>query len=987
MKDEYVFKPVSFAEVCKFIEKQNSSKLKNAMKQILSVGILLFPTYITKISGAPNSFVTDIATGATIVGAGVSKIISDAVHDLLPIRPDKNFSTNNYLKVQTAYYLCFFAAFFESVIENVTFEGYEDIWKDFPIVAFGDQCEIVTEDIPKDDEIMYLSVGNNEQLKYCFNVLNKQFKKHFFSLGFIDQLGEDADVQKEYYMDIFASIPDKALEKFEQFIFQLSTEYPYVRHWISMKSFNELNTQFLELPKIVAEHVLDSIKEDKEKINIFKKELYQRNGDRYFYFFEDEQCLVDDMFTLSNYFIKDVENMNEKQPVRSLEYIMNLAVQQHFVLITGSYGSGKTVLLKKLYLEYRRHGLNVYAFEAKDLIDIVTKKSADDFCEFFECLCGKDETCAVLIDALDDLNIPNTDRSERSLLEFFIDKMFSCIRKNQKIVFIISSRQYAYINDNKEDSVAEKIYCLGPEGMQMKIISSETFSAEAVSVWIDHYPFKNCISVNKKIIKESNRRIVSALQNPLFLYVFMKQYEKTQKLEVNEGYYYYYEQFINHTIQGKYRNESSLGAEVIVDKVEKYRDLLQKIAFDILNKNSSKINDIINPLKLEDEEPVLAEELQKYKFYLTFDDFSKATAECFKQLQSESIDNANFLNCYFLKAVNNTVFFLDANILFTLAAERIYAQLGSLTKKNTFEISDLDKLDVIDFYPQIIDYIIYKLRSLNVQKDFREYLRSFVLNKDIRNRIDISGKSNKQLRETFAQILMMYILFFKTNRSSLANEYNHIFKEMMYYVNAYKTYSHDFRDNKEMYPVERYFMRSTLKNLLLKRVNLTSFNFKESVIEDGHFFQCKFDDTNFINANMKGKTEFVLCEFEKSDLLFIKNEQSDQMVFKDCQIKQLVLKVRKCRFLRCFIQKLDIDLSDLESLKFDDCVIEKLIFNGNKPNAGTVIEFNSCIFKSPIDFREYAGKINIKTKCCYVGTGQLFQNISKGRVINPEKIM
>ena len=111
MNDEYVFKPVSFAEVCNYIEKQNNSKLKDALKHILSVGVLLFPAYITQISGVPSSLVTDIATGATLVGAGVGKIIVDTVHELLQVRPDKNCNTNNFLKAETAYYLCFFLLF------------------------------------------------------------------------------------------------------------------------------------------------------------------------------------------------------------------------------------------------------------------------------------------------------------------------------------------------------------------------------------------------------------------------------------------------------------------------------------------------------------------------------------------------------------------------------------------------------------------------------------------------------------------------------------------------------------------------------------------------------------------------------------------------------------------------------------------------------------------------------------------------------------
>ena len=75
------FTPVSFAEVYKYIDKTENKRLQAAMRHIIGIGCLLFPVYIMKISGIPEPVIADIATGATLAGAGVGKIIGDAVRD------------------------------------------------------------------------------------------------------------------------------------------------------------------------------------------------------------------------------------------------------------------------------------------------------------------------------------------------------------------------------------------------------------------------------------------------------------------------------------------------------------------------------------------------------------------------------------------------------------------------------------------------------------------------------------------------------------------------------------------------------------------------------------------------------------------------------------------------------------------------------------------------------------------------------------------
>ena len=72
-----------------------------------------------------------------------------------------------------------------------------------------------------------------------------------------------------------------------------------------------------------------------------------------------------------------------------------------------------------------------------------------NFKGFFDSIC-EGETI-ILIDAIDDLNIPSSQGADISVLEFFLNNMFKYMNENPNVYFIISSRKYAYIYENEED--------------------------------------------------------------------------------------------------------------------------------------------------------------------------------------------------------------------------------------------------------------------------------------------------------------------------------------------------------------------------------------------------------------------------------------------------------------------------------------------------------------------------------------------------------
>lgn len=961
---------VSFSDVYKYIESKNNTKLKKAIKYILSAGNLMLPMIF---SGYVSSkLISNIATGFTLAGTGIVPIVMAAINSLF--EDNEKSSEEQYITMQVIYYMCFYASFFDTVKKEIVIEGYQDIWE-----GFGDEYSCEDEEYLKSiDDNVRISFDSLEEIKEKYDFLTENFRKSFFAIDEIRQLTCECGNQKDYFLEKVNSISNKAFSMFIQQIYIIGCQYEQFRWWICVRNWVEIEKLRNHIVKDLSENLVNDIAKKKA----LKKELFYRYKEDYFYLFNDKQCTVEDVFTLNNYRIMEYGEEDRKK-IKNIEEVMELVNEYHYLLIVGPYGSGKTVLLKMLYLEYKKRNKNVYIYDASDLSGISSYDKVIEFKGFFDSIC-EGETI-ILIDAIDDLNIPSSQGADISVLEFFLNNMFKYMNENPNVYFIISSRKYAYIYENEEDSVADKVFCHTLQNTKMNMIESEKFDSEAVKKWIDNYPFSNGINTNK--IKLENKKIMTALQNPLFLYIFIKQHENINEMNGDRGYYYYYEQFINKTIKGKYFNESACGAHVIAKNVTKYRKLLCRIAYDILKINSNKIKSIVNPLEIQEEQPLLDNVLQDYRFFISYNDFSETTKNDFEDLKSDAIDKANFLNCYFFKNIGEQVFFTDINILFMLAAERIYDQLIlQVQKKKSFSLENLNDLDVIDFYPQIVDYIIYKLKEVGKLKIIREYLRSFVSNDNIRNRINVLQGNKKELKETFAQILMMYILFFKFNQNSLLGEYRHIFKEMVYYSNAYKTFAYQKGLEDNIFTIERYFIGNILKDLCLNRVNLKNFNFKSSIIKNAEFKQCKFYDTIFFNAEIDGKIKYELCELKKSNMKFEKSNKENQISFYNCNIDDVKLNGQKeCKFVRCFIKNLNINVDYTRNAVFRECSIEKIIFEGK--SLATDIEFEACIFKTPIDLLKYKGKIYIQTKCLKLSDEALFKNFKNERLNGSDKIV
>lgn len=1002
MGRNFELEKMTFDNIRIFLQGKGHDDTFEILNSIITASCIIFPYSATKIFGIPADKVNDLATGLTLAGVGCTSIVSNIITNIKSKLKSTDYE-EEYLRVKIAHYMLIWISLFDAMKEIKI--GDDDSWlEEYKRAAFKDISKVETEnDEFTDVQEMFVQTD----IQKLWEKLIEEAKIHFFKLDFWKELGDDKNEQELYYDEIFEKLIKRAWEKYKSQRIGLSKDFPYFDKYLQYEHADK----FVSLAMQETQHVeADDI------------DLYKINRENYYLLFSyDKSCSVQDMFLCENYFWEKVnpekaDSEKVDKPIKDLSNITEKIGQQRFILITGSYGSGKTILLKNLHSMYMQKRFNVYTFNAVDLFEILQKGK-----QYFYLFCKdtvKDEKRTIIfIDSIDDLNLPKELDPRSTWLDTLWEYIFSAREKLKKLHFVVSGRLYS-TTENEDSSIAERMYMYSTSDMEEGyIVKTKPFSSETIGKWIKQFAQKKGLKdVDKSVIKKEHKKIISALETPLFLYIFMKKYKEEKNVQSKEGYYFYYESFLEKTIRGKYWDEKKEGANVIKNQTKQYKRLLQQLAFEILKKYNEDIKKTIVDANIIDSEPLLADELQSRKYVLSQKEFSGIVQKMYDEIDSTgNINKANYINCYFIKMLENSIFFTDTNILFVLAAEKIYNQLlECILNSEQFNIKDLDKVDVIDFYPQILDYIIYKIKKDRVHKEeISIYFQSFVVNTNIKNRL-IPFNDNQQSSETLSQIIMLYIIFFKLNQEGFASrEYIHIFKELMQYVNMYKTLKYSQGIDTTIYTVERYFMNIHLNNAVIKRINLKAFNFQESKISDVVFEQCKLDETNFESVLAKGMIEFRLCRIKNCNFMLNNSPELKieyEMRIGDCNIINTKLQVKKLRFMRCFIKDICLYLKGSDEVMFDNCVIETLHIENIKSKVeknateflnfaagekSSVIEsenfaieseksddkqkkipvrFKNCIFKTDIDLIHYNYRVEIIGKSLYLGEGRVFKN-------------
>ena len=322
---------ITFYDVCDYIENNKDEDLVKAAKSLFNFGLLFLPAIFVHYTNNSGLF-NDLATGATLAGSGICTIVGNAVSAFFN-RNDETDYHDKYMRMQTAYYMCFYAAFFEAIDEDILVEGNDDLLKSF---------KLATED-PQINEFN-VSFKSRNSIKQGYDILSEKFKDYFFSLEYIQKL--DDKEQYNYYKNRIRGLSSNAAKKYEEQIVQICNNNFEFYNWLSVTFQLDIKDQISKLPEAVAGLVSDRVVDNLAKRNSLRKEVRNLQGKNYFYLFGDRQCEVEDVFTLRNYQVSTIDSTDPKEKISNIQNILDIIKSQNYLLISGPYGSGKTTLLK-----------------------------------------------------------------------------------------------------------------------------------------------------------------------------------------------------------------------------------------------------------------------------------------------------------------------------------------------------------------------------------------------------------------------------------------------------------------------------------------------------------------------------------------------------------------------------------------------------------------------------------------------------------------
>ena len=728
------------------------------------------------------------------------------------------------------------------------------------------------------------------------------------------------------------------------------------------------------------------------------EDIYKKEGEKFYHFtyISGEKCTVENMFlpeiysffaiddALDNEILKESDDHNKES---LLNKALDVLHRQRILLIVGDYGSGKTVLLKALH---RTIGMmedaNVFFSLCQYIFPFIQKNDSTGIYSFWDQLHQKGKKQYIFLDGLDDLNLPINET--KSCLEECMSWIISYLTDRPDYYIVVTSRKFVEIEGKKETIQNHMVlhYLLNLEGEEFQFIKTREFNREEIGTWIEQYADIYKKSMDKATVKKDHGRIMKSLANPLFLFIFMKRYMKTGAY-TEEKYYYYYQEFINQTIEGKYYLENRNGALVLQkgNFVNQYQELLEYIAFDILQ-NSSSIIDIGN--EIWQEEILLGERLLNRNYYLRMNQFSAATNEKMNNSTWKmGIKNANFLNCYFIAKAGDYIFFKDVNVLFLLAARRIYKSLVNVIqeKNGIFDADDIDKIQAIDFYPQLLDFILYQIDKDGRKEEFLQYVYSAVCQESLASKLILLQKENV---DVISKILLLYIILIKFNDTSYRTaKLRHVVKDMTHYNKLYKEIQYRKKTgNDYIYSIERYFMGVNLVDATIKRLNLKYYNFQGAVMPDVAFVQCQFKDNNFKNINLK-KLKFELCSIQKLKLLVSNKDDLNLVSMNDCTLSDSELSgAGKIELKRCQLDNVILKVHAKETVQIEECIIRSLNIKSEDGTSSGKVIFSNCIFKDRISLRQMRGKIEVNKKSIKDFSETLFVGYENVKITGMENI-
>lgn len=248
----------TFSEVYRFLKNKPDSDIFQCFKSLFGVALLFFPALICReFAGTVVNIgiINDLATGATLAGAGVGAIVSKAAGNAFALFTNKDHGdyTTRYDQMQIAQVLLVYAAYFDTISQFLPNENGEivlspNVKQKISQDGFHKYLKELEESAQQqksmhkllDSEFVLPTPTQKfssylEGLKNFYMALNTEFIKFFESLCFWKEIDREQDEsdreQKRYFSDILHKLPETALCIYEKQYFELSKEFPEFAMW------------------------------------------------------------------------------------------------------------------------------------------------------------------------------------------------------------------------------------------------------------------------------------------------------------------------------------------------------------------------------------------------------------------------------------------------------------------------------------------------------------------------------------------------------------------------------------------------------------------------------------------------------------------------------------------------------------------------------------------------------------------------------------
>lgn len=250
----------TFVEVYRFLSAKQNDDIFKCFKNLFRVALLFFPALMCQ-DVAIITDLTNIATGATLVGAGVATIVRDAAKSAFALfknKPHSDYATR-YDQIQIAQVMLIYAAYFDTISKclpdendeialsdgvkwKISVKGYQTYFKDLEKDVQRQSSRIpkpLIEEITLPDPTQNFSHYTN-RLKNFYDALNDEFKKFFSRLSFWKEIDSN---QKEYFNKLLSDLPELSVHTYEQQYFELSKNFPDFAIWANHEDHTRLERQ------------------------------------------------------------------------------------------------------------------------------------------------------------------------------------------------------------------------------------------------------------------------------------------------------------------------------------------------------------------------------------------------------------------------------------------------------------------------------------------------------------------------------------------------------------------------------------------------------------------------------------------------------------------------------------------------------------------------------------------------------------------------